>query len=43
MAGIKPLEIRRNGGGKAPDFALSMVMYQHDFADSPILGKAAQT
>lgn len=28
--GIKPLEIR-DGGGKAPDFALSLAVYQYDF------------
>lgn len=41
MAGIKPLEIKRNGGGKAPDFVLSLVKYQRDFPDGPVLGKAA--
>lgn len=30
-SGIKPLEIR-DGGGKAPDFALSLAVYQYDFA-----------
>lgn len=34
--GIKPLEIR-DGGGKAPDFALSLTVHQYDFAVRSLL------
>lgn len=35
--GIKPLEIVRDGGGKAADFALSLTGYQYDFAVRSLL------
>lgn len=40
---IKPLEIGRDGGGKAPDFTLFLAAYQPGFADGLVLAKGAQT